>query len=133
MPSLLEIAADAPEVRFAPGETIIKEGRPLTNLYILQAGEVEIRRDHTVVCNISKPGSAFGELSALLGVVPTATVIASQPATLRVIEDAATFFQTNPAATLEIARLLAHRVNWMTYNYVKEMDDGDSAFWRSRG
>jgi hypothetical protein len=36
-------------------------------------------------------------------------------------------------ATLEIARLLAHRVNWMTYNYVKEMDDGDSAFWRTRG
>jgi CRP-like cAMP-binding protein len=133
MPSFLEIAADAPAVHFAPGEVIIKEGRPLTRLYILQDGEVEVRRDHTTVCNISKQGSAFGELSALLGVVPTASVIASKPATLRVVEDAAAFFEGNHAATLEIARLLAHRVNWMTYNYVKEMDDGDSVFWRSRG
>jgi CRP-like cAMP-binding protein len=133
MPTFLELAPDAPEVRFAPGESIIQEGRPLTCLYILKEGEVEIRRDHNTVCNIAKPGSAFGELSALLGVVPTASVIASKPSTVRVIEDAARFFQTNHAATLEIARLLAHRVNWMTYNYVKEMDDGDSVFWRSRG
>jgi hypothetical protein len=94
---------------------------------------VEVRRDHNTVCKIAKRGSAFGELAALLGVVPTASVLATKASTLRVLEDAATFFQTNHAATLEIARLLAHRVNWMTYNYVKEMDDGDSVFWRSRG
>jgi CRP/FNR family cyclic AMP-dependent transcriptional regulator len=133
MPSFLDFAADASEIRFAAGEIIIKEGQSLTRLFILQDGEVEVRRDHTPVCKISKQGSAFGELSALLGVVPTASVIASKPTAMRVIEDAAAFFEGNPAATLEIARLLAHRVNWMTYNYVKEMDDGDSSFWRSRG
>lgn len=49
MPSLLELAGNAPERTFAPGEVVIAEGEPIDVLYILKEGEVEIRDRKSVV------------------------------------------------------------------------------------
>jgi CRP-like cAMP-binding protein len=123
MSRLLELAGDAPEVEFAPGDVIIQEGRPLKELFFLKAGEVEIHRDFTVIGNITKKGSALGEISALLGLPSTASVIARKPCTFIVIPDGAAFLAANHEATLEIARLLAQRLNWMTGTYVEQIYD----------
>ena len=95
MSRLLELAGDAPEVEFVPGDVIIEEGRPLNDLYLLKHGEVEIRRDFMSIGNLTKPGSALGEISALLGVASTASVIALTPCTFVVIRDAAAFLARN--------------------------------------
>jgi hypothetical protein len=50
-----------------------------------------------------------------------------------VIEDSVSFLSRHVEVALEIARILAHRVNWLTHRYSEEMDDDDSLFWRYRG
>ncbi len=123
MSKLLEMVTGAPELQFAAGEVIIQEGKPLTALYLLKHGEVEIRRDQLSIGKISKVGSALGEISALLGVPPTATAIALTPCVFAVVEDAAGFVTGNHEATVEIARNLAHRLSWMTRTYVEQIYD----------
>jgi CRP-like cAMP-binding protein len=134
MNTLLDLVKDAPEIEFAPGETLIHQGSPLSDLYILKEGEVEVIRNDTPVCRVKSPGSCFGELSALLGTESIATVIATKPSTMAVVKDAASFLAGNHAAALEVARLLAHRVRWMTFNEFDGHDDMDEnyLFWRSR-
>ncbi len=128
---LLELCENSPEIEFEPGKLIIEQDRPLGHLFILVEGEVEIVKDGTKICRISKGGSAFGEMSALLGVHPTASVLAVKKSRLVAVEDSVAFLSKNIEVTLEIARLLADRVRWLTVNYAEEIDDGDSAFWRS--
>ena len=123
MSRLLELAGDVPEIHFAAGETIITEGVPLDELYLLKDGEVEILRDMLSIGKISKAGSALGEMSALLGTPPTATAVALTPCTFAVVKDAAGFVCGNHEATLEIARNLAHRLSWMTRTYVEQIYD----------
>lgn len=123
MSNLLELAGDAPELKFAEGDVIIAEGKPFSDLYLLKEGEVEILRDSMSIGRISKVGSALGEISALLGIPPTATAMALTPCTFAVIPDAAAFLASNHEATLEIARNLAHRLSWMTQTYVEQIYD----------
>ncbi|MEK7949527.1 cyclic nucleotide-binding domain-containing protein [Luteolibacter soli] len=89
MSKLLELVGDAPEVQFAGGDVIIQEGAPAGDLFLLKSGEVEVLRDQMSIGRISKEGSALGEISALLGVPATATVVALAPCTFAVVKDAA--------------------------------------------
>jgi CRP-like cAMP-binding protein len=134
MTTLLDFVKDAPELEFSAGVTLIQQGKPLSDLYILKEGEVEVLRNNAPVCRIKSPGSCFGELSALLGTDSIATVVTTTPSTMVVVKDAASFLSGNHAATLEVARLLAHRVRWMTFREIDGDDDMDEnyLFWRSR-
>ncbi|RYD66850.1 MAG: cyclic nucleotide-binding domain-containing protein [Verrucomicrobiaceae bacterium] len=123
MSKLLELVGEVPEVRFAAGDIIIKEGTPSGDLFLLKDGEVEILRDQLSIGRISKEGSALGEISALLGVPATATVVALKPSTFAVVNDAASVIEGSQEITLEIARNLARRLSWMTHTYVEQIYD----------
>ena len=123
MSKLLELVGDVPEIHFAAGEVVIKEGVPFGDLYLLKEGEVEVLRDQLSIGRISKLGSALGEISVLLGVPPTATAVALTPCTFAVVKDAAGVVEGNLEVTLEIARNLAHRLSWMTRTYVEQIYD----------
>lgn len=136
MTKLLDLLNDTPESKFAAGDTLIQQGMPLADLYILKEGEVEVRRNHAAICRIKSPGSCFGELSVLLGMDTIASVVVTKPSSFVVVKNAASFLAENHKATLEVARLLAYRVRWMTYRDSHRLDDDDddedSLFWRSR-
>jgi len=130
MSRLLESVQDAPEASFDPEAVLIRQGVELGRIYILVEGEVQLVKGDVQVCRISSPGSVFGEMSALLGVKPTASVIALQPSRFKVIEEPEGFLSEHPRAAVRIARLLAHRVWWLTDRYAAEIDDDDSLYWR---
>ena len=119
MTRLLEILGDVPGQEFEPGTLLIEEGKPLDQLYVLREGEVEITRGGVEICKISTSGSTFGEMSALLDTEPSASVKVSQPSNLLVIENPKAFLSENNGAALEIAKLLAYRVNWITLNFAQ--------------
>ena len=99
---------------FPAGYVLIPQGDKLGKLFVLREGEVQIERDGTYISSTGQPGSIFGEMSLLLEKPHTATVAAVSEVECYVIEDALRVLEAHPAWTLQIARLLAQRVNSTT-------------------
>lgn len=114
MREILDHCRDAPIEHFEAGAIILEEGHRSGRLFILEAGEVEVRRGETAVALVSEPGSLFGEMSVLLDLPHTAGVFALTPVTMRAPEDASAFMKQHPEIAFHLARLLAQRLNAAT-------------------
>ncbi len=115
LPSALATAcAGLPEVSFEAGGELIAQGAPGGNLFILIDGAVKVLRDEVEVASIDEPGAVFGEMSLLLGLPNTATVIAARPSRFYVIEDGAAFMRGNPDVMLQVSKTLALRVHLLS-------------------
>jgi CRP-like cAMP-binding protein len=99
---------------FPSGHVLVPQGGMLGKLYVLRQGEVEIERDGIYINSTSQPGAIFGEMSLLLDIPHSATVRAVTDIEVFVIDDALKVLEANPGWTLQIARLLAQRVNATT-------------------
>ncbi len=60
------------------GHTLLTEGSTATNLYIILAGLVSVKRRGRVMTRVG-PGEVIGELAVILGGTRTATVVAETP------------------------------------------------------
>lgn len=96
---------------YPPGSVLIPQGGQLGTLFVLRTGQVEIERDGTVLSSIGKAGAVFGEMSILLGTPHSATVRAITPVEVFVIQDALAVLEAHPQWTLNLARLLAQRLD----------------------
>ncbi len=104
---------------FPAGAELLVQGRNAGGaIMVLKEGEVEVLRDGKFVSSIKQPGAIFGEMSVLLDRPHSATVRAVTDVQLYVIEDALTVLESHPAWLLQIARLLAQRVNATTAQLV---------------
>ena len=112
----------------AGAELITQGGLPGGNIMVLKEGEVEVLRDGKYVSTIRQPGAIFGEMSVLLERPHSATVRAVTDVQLYVVDDALRVLESHPAWLLQIARLLAQRVNATTAQLValkQQREDGD--------
>ena len=105
---------------FKTGEVLLSEGAHSGLLYILIDGAVEILKGDFQIDVVSDPGAIFGEVSALLDIPHMATVRALHPSRVYRIEHAVEFLNNYPMIALEIARLLAQRLNGVT-NYLVDL------------
>jgi CRP-like cAMP-binding protein len=64
-----------------------------------------------VVSDITLPGTFVGEMGALLDHSRSATVVANEPSTVRLIGDPDALFASHPELALELARQLAARLH----------------------
>lgn len=103
-------AARHPEARFQHGDVLIREGEARTPLLVLLDGSVSIYRGTVQVNRATEPGALFGEMSALLGIPGSASVIADGPVRALRIEDGTAFLGSDPEIALHAARLLAQRL-----------------------
>jgi len=111
---VLEHCRNLPLRAFAAGETILAEGTRSGVLYILVSGIVEIVKGDVQVNTASEPGAFFGEVSAILDVPHTATVRALEACTFHVSENPFGFLRSKPQIALELSRLLARRLHFLT-------------------
>lgn len=102
----------------AGAELITQGGHAGGSLMVLKEGEVEVQRDGKYVSTIKQPGAIFGEMSVLLERPHSATVRALTNVQLYVINDALKVLEAHPSWLLQIARLLAQRVNATTAQLV---------------
>jgi CRP-like cAMP-binding protein len=109
----LDYCAGLPERTFEAGDVVIQEGAP-GPLFVLVEGAVEILKGDVQVNVIDEPGSIFGEVSALLGGPPTATVRALERSRFCVADDGLAFIASRPEIALAVARLLAGRLMSLT-------------------
>jgi CRP/FNR family transcriptional regulator, cyclic AMP receptor protein len=98
----------------AAGMILIEQGGRTGQLYVLKDGQLEVIRDGKHVSTIKTPGAVVGEMSVLLDMPQSATVRAITEVEYFVIDNAIDILNTHPDWLLQIARLLAQRVNATT-------------------
>lgn len=104
---------------YPAGTDLIEQGGMGGTLFVLKSGEVEVKRDGRFVASIRQPGAIFGEMSVLLGQPHSATVRTVSDVQVYVITDALKVLEAHPSWLMQIARLLAQRVNATTAQLVK--------------
>lgn len=114
MNNVLAVCSALPEMRLAKGDSLIEEAVKTDRLYVLKCGAFEVVRNGVRVVLISEPGAFMGEISAMLGSAPTASVVATEDSTVHVVEDASAFVRSHPEITYAIAQLLARRLSAVT-------------------
>jgi CRP-like cAMP-binding protein len=72
--SVLE-QADIPGVAYSPGETIIAEGTPATEMYLVRKGRASIEVNGKTIEEIGR-GAIFGEMALIANSARTAAVVA---------------------------------------------------------
>jgi small-conductance mechanosensitive channel/CRP-like cAMP-binding protein len=81
-----QLAQGAQERRYAPGETIVRQGDRSSSMFLVQAGQLTVSiqgaRGETRRLAMLQPGEAFGEIGLLTGEPRTATVRAQTEAVL---------------------------------------------------
>jgi CRP-like cAMP-binding protein len=110
MLGVIELCRSYPALPFPPGDVILREGDRTGRLYVLADGRVSIRKGATEVARVDTPGAMFGEMSVLLDLPHSASVVAIGQTSMHVIPDAATFMASTPHAALAAARVLAQRL-----------------------
>lgn len=127
MDELLQRSAGLPEIRLAPGDTVVREGESGEGLWILVSGTLQISKAGIAINTINRPGAAIGEISLLLDSPYSATVVAGEPSTVRYAADGRAFLMSDPAITRLIAVGLAERLNFVT-TYLADLKNqyGDS-------
>ena len=114
MTDILWRFADMTPKRFAPGESLMEEGRETGKLFVLKSGTVAVERGGVAITTISEPGAVLGEMSALLERPHTASVVATTPVEAYGLDDGIAFLEQRPALALHVATLLAQRLDLTT-------------------
>ena len=114
MKDMLTLSSHLPEMEFAPGDVVVKEGGAAGDIWILVTGALQVRRAGQLVNTITQPGALIGEISALLDSAYSATVEATQRSILRHAADAQAFLASDPAIATFVAVGLAQRLNFVT-------------------
>lgn len=108
---------------FPAGHELIRQGGRSGTLFVLKSGEMEVARDGRFVSSVNRAGAIFGEMSVLLDQPHSATVRAVTEVEVYIIADALKVLESHPTWTLQIARLLAQRVNATTALLVESQRD----------
>ena len=112
--ALLDFCVGLPRQSVAAGTILIEEGQPLANMLVLVSGSISVERDEVPVARVDTPGAVFGEMSAVLNKVASATVRAKSDVEVCVIDDPLGFLTEKPGAALAVLRITAARLEGMT-------------------
>ena len=107
----LSVLQSAPQISCPADHVVIAEGEPLQGVYFLESGEVAVFKNEVLIAEIYEAGAVLGEMSWLLGTVPTATVKTSTACTFRHVANPPEFFRQNPGVTVHMAAILARRLD----------------------
>lgn len=110
------VAQAADEVHLDDGRTIVEQGRPGNECYVILNGSATVTRDGTTLATIGA-GDHFGELAVLDGGTRTATVTATSAIDLLVIG------RREFAALLEDVPGLSHKVLVNLAQWVRRLDE----------
>lgn len=114
MNDMLALSQGLPEIAFARGETIVREGGAAGGIWVLVSGDLQVRKGDALVNTVNRPGALVGEVSVLLDTVYSASVVATAPSVLRYAADGRALLTSDPAITLLVAVGLAERLHFVT-------------------
>ncbi len=99
---------------FKKGQTIIEEGDTSREAYIVNSGKVTVVKNDEIIATLGE-NEIFGEMGWLQHIPRSATVMAVEDVSLRVIkeEDALLFMEHNPQALIPILKVVCSRMGEM--------------------
>ena len=100
-----------PILVFEQGDMVLAEGSATGRLLFLIQGAVDVVKDHWQIARVVEPGAVFGDMAALRGQPHSANVVAVQPSSFFVIDNAATFLRTEPLIALYVAVIQSGRLD----------------------
>jgi CRP-like cAMP-binding protein len=100
-----------PILVFEQGDMVLAEGSATGRLLFLIQGAVDVVKDQWRIARVVEPGAVFGDMAALRGQPHSANVIAVQPSSFFVIDDAATFLKSEPLIALYVAVIQSGRLD----------------------
>ena len=108
---LIEVALVAAEREASAGETLMEEGRPGREFFVLVDGSVVVGRNGRKVAVLG-PGAWFGEIALLTFKPRTATVTATSPIRVLVVTDRSfrQIVETTPRIALRVLSSVAQRL-----------------------
>jgi CRP-like cAMP-binding protein len=110
---LAQVARWAHEVRAEPGDILFEQGELPFELFVIEAGEVEIVRDGQVLATVG-PDEPVGEMSVLRGERRMASVRALSPVVAIALsaEDLREMDAEMPEVVLAMHRITEERARW---------------------
>jgi CRP-like cAMP-binding protein len=109
---ILALTEGMPTRHLEPGEVLYRQGDDHSGgVAIFVDGLLRVELAGQQLDVFKAPGSFIGEIGALLGTTRTASVVAVEPSTVRLIGDPDAFFASHPRLALELARQLAGRLH----------------------
>lgn len=114
-PELESLVETFREETFQNGDRILRQGLSGSNFYIILEGAAAIRVDG-VERSTLRPGDFFGEISSLLGVPPTADIVAEGRLRCLVLPgaDLDTFLVAHPRVMYRLLQAEARKVRTTT-------------------
>ena len=110
-----------PILVFEQGDMVLAEGSATGRLLFLIQGAVDVVKDQWQIARVVEPGAVFGDMAALRGQPHSANVIAVQPSSFFVIDNAATFLRTEPLIALYVAVIQSGRLDAVNRHGVSRM------------
>jgi len=106
-----QVSRIADEIDLRAGKTLIKEGMPGREFFVLVDGSAEIRRKGKKI-DTAGPGDFFGEMALLSDQPRNATVVTTSPVDALVVtaRNFRTLIETNPLIALKVMRAVADRL-----------------------
>lgn len=108
---LRELALVADELDLKEGRTLVREGGPGREFFVLVDGTVRVSRDGRKLAELG-PGDWFGEIALLTNTPRTATVTASSPLRVLVITDRSfrNVVERMPTIALKVLSTISERL-----------------------
>jgi CRP/FNR family cyclic AMP-dependent transcriptional regulator len=116
---ILAKLADFPIRMFERGDVVLAQGSATGRLFFLKQGVIDIVMEEVFLTRVTEPGAVFGDVALLLDQAHTADVLAVEPSSFYVVEQAEDFLRSEPLAALYVATVLAGRLNAVNHLLVE--------------
>jgi CRP-like cAMP-binding protein len=108
---VLERLSGFPILTFEAGDVVLSEGSMTGRLLFLIHGAVEVVKGDWTIARISEMGAVFGDMAVLQGRPHSANVLAVQPSSFYVVDDAEAFLRKEPLVALYVAVVQSSRID----------------------
>jgi CRP-like cAMP-binding protein len=119
---MVRLSTHLPLIEVPAGHEVVSQGGPSGGVWILISGALQVFKGDVAINSITKAGAIIGEMSVLLGTDHGATVVATEPSTLRYADDGHAFLFGDPEITRLIAVGMAERLNFVS-TYLADLKD----------
>ena len=115
---VLEKVSGFPLRAFERGDVILSEGSDTHRLLFLNKGTVDVVKDEVQLTRVTEPGAVFGDMSVLLGQPHSADVLAAEPSSFYIVDQAEAFLRNESLVALYVATVLAGRLDEVNRNLI---------------